>query len=167
MAAMSYLTALAQVSPPAPESHEPQLLDIDGTVFVMLGLFLVTVLVLSKWLWKPYLRVREERVTRVEGFREEAARLETEATTRLARIDAQLAEVRRAGSAERARARSEAQAHEQTLISAAQASSQRALADAKAKLDAAFAAEQGKLQERAATLGREITEKVLDRPVAP
>src|ERR671938_190789 len=46
----------------APQSPEPQLLDIDLTVLVMLALFLLVLAVLSKWLFGPYLRVREQRV---------------------------------------------------------------------------------------------------------
>src|SRR5688572_5592005 len=114
----TFLVAVAQAAPQAPEQ---QLLDLDGTVFVMLGLFLVTAFVLNQWLWKPYLRVREERVTRVDGYRQEAARLEAEAQARLQRVEAQLAEARRVGSAERARARAEAQAREQAILAQAQA----------------------------------------------
>src|SRR5665213_758228 len=69
----------------APQSHEPQLIDLDQTVFVQLGIFLLLVLVLGKLLWRPYLRVRGERVTRVEGYRQEAARMEIDAAGRLAR----------------------------------------------------------------------------------
>ena len=108
---MSVLSLLADSAPPA-EVHSPQLIDVDGTVFVQLGLFLVLALVLTKLLWKPYLRVRTERVARVEGYREEAARLETDAQQRLARADAALAEARRKGADQRAVARGEAHARE-------------------------------------------------------
>jgi F0F1-type ATP synthase membrane subunit b/b' len=157
------LLALAQV---APQSAEPQLLDVDATAFVMFGLFLLTVLVLTVWLWKPYLRVREERVSRVDGFREEAERLDKQATERLARVEAQLGEARRVGSAERTRSRTEAQAVEARLGAEAQASAQKALAAARAQVEAALTAERARLQERATTLGRDITSKVLGRPVA-
>jgi F-type H+-transporting ATPase subunit b len=154
--------ALAQV---APQSEEPQLLDVDGTALVMFGLFLVVAFVLTQWLWKPYIRVREERVSRVDGYREEAERLEREATARLTRVEAQLAEARRAGSAERGKARAEAQAHEAKITAEAQAAAQRALTEARAKVDAAITSERAKLQDRASKLGREITEKVLGRQV--
>jgi F-type H+-transporting ATPase subunit b len=158
-----FLISLAEV---APQASEPQLLDLDYTVFVTLGLFFLTMLILSKWLWKPYLRVRSARVERVEGFREEATRLEADAAAQLARVEAQLAEARRVGSAERARARSEAQAREVEIVSKAQAEAQRTLAQGRARVEAALTAERAKLDQRAATLGREIAERVLGRPVA-
>ena len=43
-------------------------------MFVQLGIFLLLALVLWQFLWRPYLRVRGERVTRVEGYRQDAVR---------------------------------------------------------------------------------------------
>jgi F0F1-type ATP synthase membrane subunit b/b' len=162
---LTFLTVVAEAAARAPQAPDQQLLDLDATVLVMLGLFLLTSVVLTQWLWKPYLRVREERVGRVDGYRQEAARLETEAKTRLAHVEAKLADARRAGSSERARARTEAQAREQAILAEAQAAAARSLAEARARLDSAFAAEQARLHERASALGREIGEKVLGRGV--
>jgi F-type H+-transporting ATPase subunit b len=165
MSPSSLLAALVVAGGPAPQSPEPQLLDVDGTVFVMLGLFFIVMFVLTRWLWRPYLRVKEERVARVDGYRAEASRLESDAAERLARVEAELAEARRLGSAQRASARSEAHLREQKIVADAQAAAQQALAHARARLEAAFAAERDKLHTRASVLGAEITEKVLGRPV--
>jgi peptidoglycan/LPS O-acetylase OafA/YrhL len=54
-------SALVFLLQTAPTSHEPQLIDLDQTVFVQLGIFLLLALVLWRLLWRPYLRVREER----------------------------------------------------------------------------------------------------------
>ena len=129
-------SALALLLTAAPQSAEPQLIDIDKTVFVQLAVFLLALIVLGRFLWKPYLRVRTERVARVEGYREEAARLEADAEQRLARADVQLAEARRVGAGERAVARGEAHAREQTLLAEANAAAQRKLAEARARLNA-------------------------------
>ena len=161
-----FLTALAQVTAAAPQASEPQLLDLDGTVFVSLGLFLLAVLVLSKLLWTPYLRVREERVTRVDGYREDAKRLEAEAAARLAKIEVELGEARRLGSAERARVRAEAQKREQEILAHAQAAAQKAVSDARAGVEAALAAERAALSARAEALGRNAAEHVLGRRLA-
>jgi F-type H+-transporting ATPase subunit b len=163
------LRCLLQVIPDqggVPQAAEQQLLDLDNTVFVMLGLFLVLALILSKWLWKPYLRVREERVRRVEGARAETEALETNSAGRLASIEAQLAEARKAGQAERASVRAQALAREQQVVAQAQAAAQKMLAEARAKLDATLAAERARLADSAATLGREIAEKALGRRLA-
>ena len=166
---MTTLRCLLEVTPDlggVPQAAEQQLLDIDSTVFVMLGLFLVLAFILTKWLWKPYLRVREERVRRIEGARTEAERLETNSAGRLARIEAQLAEARKAGNVDRAQVRAQALAREQEIITEAQVSAHKMLSEARSKLDATLTAERVRLQSSAATLGREIAEKALGRRLA-
>jgi F-type H+-transporting ATPase subunit b len=163
---MSFLSTLPTLLAAAPQAHEPQLIDVDGTIFIQLGFFLLLVVVLQRFLWKPYLRVREERVTRIEGYRLEAARLEADADARLARAEAQLAEARRVGIGERAVARAEAQAREQALLAEAQAAAQKTLAGARAQLDGMLVAERAKLQQRASEIGREAAKKILGREVS-
>jgi F-type H+-transporting ATPase subunit b len=149
----------------APESHEPQLIDFDQTVFVQLGIFLLLMLVLWRLLWRPYLRVRAERVTRVDGYRQEAVRLEADAAERLARAEAALTQVRREGAGERAAARAEAQVREQTLLAAANADAQRTLAAARVRLEATVAGERGKLVAEAGEVARAAARKILGREV--
>jgi F-type H+-transporting ATPase subunit b len=151
---------------PAPQTHEPQLIDLDGTLFVQLGLFLLAVVVLYRFLWKPYLRVRDERVTRVEGYRQEAARIDAEAQGRMERLESELAEARRVGIGERASARSAAVAREHELLAQAQAAAQRAQAEARAQLAAALAAERATLQQKASEIGRQAATKILGREVS-
>jgi F-type H+-transporting ATPase subunit b len=158
-------SALALLLQAAPEAHEPQLIDIDHTIFIQLGIFLLALLVLNKFLWQPYLRVRTERVARVEGYREEATRLEADAQQRLARADAALAEARRVGAGERAVARAEAHAREQTLLAEATAAAQRKLADARARLSAAIDAERKKLEGDSSQVAMAAARKILGREV--
>ncbi len=156
---------VALVLVPAPQSHEPQLIDVDGTIFVQLGIFLLAVVVLYRFLWKPYLRVRDDRVTRVEGYRQEALRIDAEAEARLVRLEAELAEARRIGVGERASARAAALVHEHELLAQAQAAAQRAQAEARAQLAAALASERTTLQQKIGEIGREAAKKILGREV--
>ena len=159
-------SALALLLTAAPEAHEPQLIDVDGTLFLQLGIFLLLLVVLTQFLWKPYLRVRTERVARVEGYREEATQLEADAQQRLARADAALAEARRTGAGERAVARAEAHAREQTLLAEATAAAQRKLADARTRLNATVAAERKKLESDSSEVAVEAARKILGREVS-
>jgi F-type H+-transporting ATPase subunit b len=158
-------SALALLLTAAPQAHEPQLIDVDGTIFLQLGIFLVLMFVLGRFLWKPYLRVRTERVARVEGYREEAVQLEADAQQRLARADAALAEARRTGAGERAVARAEAHAREQTLLAEATAAAQRKLADARGRLTAAVQVERQKLESESSQVAAEAARKILGREV--
>ena len=158
-------SALALLLQAAPEAHEPQLIDVDHTVFIQLGIFLLLMLVLNKFLWKPYLRVRTERVARVDGYREEAVKLEADAQHRLARADAALAEARRVGAGERAVARAEAHTREQTLLAEATAAAQRKLADARGRLTAVIQAERKKLEADSSEVAMAAARKILGREV--
>jgi F-type H+-transporting ATPase subunit b len=150
----------------APRSAEAQLLDIDGTVFVMLGIFLVLLLILWAFLWKPYLRVRDERVARVDGAREKAAKLEADSATRLALIEVALAEARRGGNAENGKLRLDAQAREQQIITEAQDAVRKMMVAARAEIEAALATEKANLQKHTDLLGRQIAETALGRRLA-
>jgi F-type H+-transporting ATPase subunit b len=165
MTASSIYLAFAQAGAKAPEASAQQLLDVDGTLFINLGLFLVAMFLLTQLFWKPYLRVRAERTSRIEGEKENARTLEAEAATRLSRVDAELAEARRAGSAERARVRNEAQRREQEVLSRAQTAAQKTLAEGRARIESAMTTERASLAARAEALGREAAEKVLGRRV--
>ncbi len=159
-------SALALLLQAAPESHEPQLIDVDATFFLQLGIFLLLMAVLWRFLWKPYLRVRTERVARVEGYREEATRLEADAQQRLGRADAALAEARRVGAGERAVARAEAHAREQTLLAEATAATQRKLADARGRLNATLVEARKTLEAQTSQTAVEAARKILGREVS-
>jgi F-type H+-transporting ATPase subunit b len=153
-------SALVFLLQAAPVSHEPQLIDIDQTVFVQFGIFLLLALVLWRFLWKPYLRVRGERVTRVEGYRQDAVKMEADAAERLGKAEVALNAARREGAGERAKARAEAQAREAVVLAEANAEAQKTLAAARTRLEATLATERGKLdaqtREVAATAARRI-----------
>jgi F-type H+-transporting ATPase subunit b len=159
-------SALLLLSAAAPESHEPQLIDLDGTVFVQFGLFLLLMLILRQLLWKPYLKVLGERTTRVEGYKQEAVRLDAEAAARLAKAEAALAEARRQGAGERVEARAAAHQREQELLATANAAAQKTLADARARVSAMLASERAKLQQTAAEIGTQAARKILGREVS-
>ncbi len=162
----SFLQVTTTVLASAPQASEPELLDLDGTVFLMLGIFLVLLLVLWQFLWKPYLRVRDERVSRTDGARARALELEQEAAARLSRIEAGLAEARRQGQAEMAKVRQDAQAKEQQVLAEAQEAARKMLAEARTKLDEAVAKEKVNLQSETGALARQMAEKALGRRLA-
>src|SRR5215510_5797233 len=70
------------------------LIDIDGTVFVQFGLFLVLFVVARSLLFKPYLALRERRKAGIEGARAEAERMTAQADAKLADYEKQFAAAR-------------------------------------------------------------------------
>jgi F-type H+-transporting ATPase subunit b len=160
-------SALVFLLQAAPVSHEPQLIDLDQTVFIQLGIFLLLALVLWQFLWKPYLRVRGERVTRVEGYRQEALKMEADASERLAKAEIALNAARREGAGERAKSRAEAQAREAAVLSAANAEAQKTLAAARAGLEATVATERAKLDAQTREVAATAARRILGREASP
>lgn len=73
-------------------------IDVDGTIFVQMALFLFTLVMLNFVLIRPYLKTREMRSENVEGSEEEAGEMQAQSAVlettydqkiRKARVDAQ------------------------------------------------------------------------------
>jgi len=150
----------------APRAEEQQLLDLDGTIFLTVGLFLVFYLCLSQLLWKPYLKVKAERIRRVDGFRADASKMDSDTKARFRKVEAELAEARRLTAGELISARAEARTRETTLMSEAHSRSRAALEEARKALATAMAAEKSRLQGHAEKLGAQLATKVLGRSVS-
>src|SRR6476620_8968676 len=91
----------------AHEEGPPPLIDIDGTLFVQFGLFVVMLFVLSRVLFRPYLKLRDLREKSIDGARAEAAEMDVRAKKIVADYDENLQKARLRGAEERLRLRQE------------------------------------------------------------
>src|SRR5690606_971038 len=83
LARLSMDQALVSLASGAP------LIDIDWTVLVQFGLFLLLLAVSNKLLFQPYLRLRERRKEGIDGARAEAERVTAQAAAKLADYEEQ------------------------------------------------------------------------------
>jgi F-type H+-transporting ATPase subunit b len=150
----------------AHEEGPPPLIDIDGTLFVQFGLFVIMLIVLSRTLFRPYLKLRDARHKGIEGAREEAASMQERAQKTNADYDAQLTRARLRGAEERARLRGEGAVYERQVLGAARDESQKTLDAARGKINADTDAARAKLATESTTLAREIVKKILGREAA-
>src|SRR5947208_3579539 len=100
------------------------LIDIDGTVLVQLAIFLVMMAVLYGLVFRPYLRVRDERERGIGGARGEAKAMEERASAIAVDYEGKLAKARQRGGEERARLRAEGQAREREVVGRAREEAQ-------------------------------------------
>lgn len=142
------------------------LIDIDGTVFVQFGLFLLLFVVANKLLFKPYLDLRERRKAGIEGARAEAERMTATADAKLADYEKQLAVARDRANEEGRKVRAEAAAHEKDVTDKARSEAQKAIDEATAKMKQETEAARLQLLPQANTLARQIASKLLGREVA-
>jgi F-type H+-transporting ATPase subunit b len=142
------------------------LIDIDLTVVVQFALFLVLFAIANRWLFQPYLQLRERRKAGIDGARAEAERMTATADARLADYEKQLAVARERANAEGRKVRLEAAAHEREVTERARVAAQTALNEAQATVRSETEAARAQLMPQAEALARAITSKLLGREVA-
>jgi len=142
------------------------LIDIDLTVLVQFGLFLLLFLVANKLLFQPYLALRDRRKAGIEGARGEAERMTAQADAKLADYEKQLASARNRANDEGRKVRAEATAHEKDVTDKSRAEAQKAIDEAAAKMKQETEAARLQLLPQANTLAKQIASKLLNREVA-
>ncbi len=142
------------------------LIDIDLTVFVQFGLFLLLFVAANKLLFQPYLALRERRKAGIDGAREEAERMSAQADAKLADYEKQLAVARDQSNEVGRKIRAEAAAHEREVTDKARASAQKAIDEAQARMRAETDAARAQLLPQADALAKQMVQKLLGREVA-
>jgi F-type H+-transporting ATPase subunit b len=150
----------------AQEEAPPPLIDIDGTLLLQFVLFLLMLIVLSRFLFKPYLRIRDERAKGIEGAKHEAHDMEHRADKIVADYDARLTRTKQRGAEERARLRSEAAAFERQVLGAARDEGHRALEEARTRIGKEAQSAKARLEADAGALAKQMAKKILGREVA-
>lgn len=149
----------------AAASEEPPLIDLDGTIWIQLGLFLVLIFLLNRLLYRPYLRLLDERDRAIDGRVREAEQMERRAKERLAELEKRLGEARARGADERARIRAEAAVRERELLEVARHDVARRVATAKEEVAKMGADLRATLAPEVDALARRIASQVLGRDV--
>jgi F-type H+-transporting ATPase subunit b len=139
--------------------------DLDLTLLVQLGFFIVLLVVLKPALFDPMMKLFEEREKRIEGTRHEATKEDERSAKALAKYEAVLAKAREAGAAERDALRAEGLKREASLMAQVRAASATTLEQGRAEISKEAAAARSQLTADARALGREMASRVLGREV--
>ena len=147
----------------AAASGEHQLIDLDGTFFIQLVLFLLTYLVARRFLFTPYLKMRAARAAGTEGARAAAANAVAEANAVMADYDAKLEAARARANQERRTLRAEAATHLREVTEAARDEAGKAFTEARDTINREVSAARDDLLPRSTELARDIFKKLLGR----
>lgn len=148
------------------EEHAPPLIDVDGTVALQFILFVVMFVVLTKFLFRPYLKVRGERHHHTEGAHEAAHKLEQQAEQISLTVSNKIEQARLRGAEEKARVRSEAATLERQIVGDARKGAETGLAKARQDVQTAAARAQQGVKAEAESLARQIADRLLGRKAA-
>jgi F0F1-type ATP synthase membrane subunit b/b' len=145
---------------------DPPLIDFDSTVLIQLVVFVITALVLSRFLFRPFLAMRAARHVGIEGAREEAGRMDDQAKAQIVDYETRFSKAKAKANDERAKIRNEAAERERSITDAARKETDSAIESARATLGKEADAARKSLEPRAQEIARIIAAKVLGREVA-
>jgi F-type H+-transporting ATPase subunit b len=148
----------------AAETEAP-LIDLDGTVLLQFAIFVTMVIVLHTLVFRPYLKVRQEREKGIGGAREEARSMEARAAAAAAEMEAKINKAKQRGDQERSHLRTEAAAHGRQVLGAAREAAQKTVTSARAQAHAEEQAARTRLLAETEPLAREAVRRILGRAV--
>ncbi len=156
---------LVPSEPDAPLKEEHPLIDIDHTVWIQLLLFFIVAFIGSRLLFRPYLRMRDERAAGIEGARDEAVRLSTEADARLAHYEKEIAVARSRAQDERRTMRTDAAVKQREATDKARTDVVQDCEEARLRVERETHLARQQLMPRATRVAEEIAGKLLGRKV--
>jgi F-type H+-transporting ATPase subunit b len=140
-------------------------MDIDRTALVQMVLFTLLIVVLSPLLFKPVLRLFEERELRTEGARADARSMQDKAEELLSHYQTKLEEVKRSANDERERLRIETARLEADILEKARQANSRIVEDGRSQIQAAVDKIRSELGDHSRRISKEIGKSVLGREV--
>lgn len=153
---VSFLQALAvQIELESPT------LDFDITLFIQIGLFLIVMLFLNRFVLVPYLAAKDKREALTEGANQEAARLKSKAEEAQNEYVTKRQEAFAEIEAERKRTLQAAQAEQTKQLEAKRAAVQAQIKERQASFDASMTAARVKSAIQVDQIASEIAGKLL------
>jgi len=139
--------------------------DLDGSVFVQLAIFVIAFFILRSLVFKPVMTLFEAREQAMEGSRRDAEQMERDADKKRELFETELRTVRQKANEDRDRLRGQAQQLARELTEKARRENAATFSSAKAQLEVEAGDARGKALADAPALARQIVEKLLGRSV--
>jgi len=167
LSALASLAVFLAEAAPAAEEKAPPLIDLDGTVLVQFGIFVVMYLVLRHFLFVPYLRMRAEREAHIEGVEKKAQELLRKRESLDSEYQQRMQKARAGAEEERLRLQAEGRSREAEVLSQARTRAQARIAETQKKIAAEVTTAQAELARQAEPLARALARKLLGREISP
>lgn len=139
------------------------MINLDIAFVFQLVNFLVLVLLLNVFLFKPIRKQLADRNEQINGAKMKSAAVDKEVQEKLAAYEARMREIRAGAADERGALKKEAQQQEAAILEKARTEASQQLASIKAKVAQEAQEARRLLKESAESLSSEITQKVLGR----
>jgi F-type H+-transporting ATPase subunit b len=144
---------------------EGSIIDLDGTIWIQLGLFAIAFFVFRPLIFRPMVALFEARENAIEGSKLEALRLQDEASAESEEFEDEMRRLRLQAGEERDRLRAEGKRLERTVLDRVREETDKQLAEADTKLEAEGARLRAEIDQSIPLLAKQIASKMLDREV--
>ncbi|ANA41469.1 hypothetical protein A2G06_15895 [Geobacter anodireducens] len=139
------------------------MISLDLAFAIQVINFLVLMVILNVFLFKPIRKVIADRKAQIDGSRERAAVVDKEVQEKMALYEARLRDVKAKAGAEREVLRKEAQQEESAILEKARKEAADSLASIKSRVAKETVDAKEFLKEQSRSLSLEICQKVLGR----
>ncbi len=137
------------------------IIDLDATFFILLGIFFLTLFVLTTMLFNPLFAVLDARRKAVEGAISESRTLGREADAKKVEFERKVLEIKREAGEEREELRREARRAEAEILEKGKTDALRTVEGARAELEKEIAQVRGGLDAEAQRLGQALADRIL------
>ena len=144
---------------------EGSIIDLDGTIWIQLGLFAIAFLIFRPLIFRPMIALFEARESAIEGSKLEALRLQDEAAAESQEFDEEMRRLRLQAGEERDRLRAEGKRLERTVLDRVREETDKQLAEADSRLASEAAKLRTEIDGSVPALAQQIASKLLSREV--
>lgn len=144
---------------------EGSIIDLDGTIWIQLGLFGIAFLLLRPLVFRPMIALFEARENAIEGSKLEALRLQDEAAAESQEFDEEMRRLRLQAGEERDRLRAEGKRLERAVLERVREETDKQLTQADAQLASEASKLRSEIQGSVPVLANQIASKLLSREV--
>ncbi|MGH7793882.1 MAG: ATP synthase F0 subunit B [Candidatus Binatia bacterium] len=142
------------------------MISLDISILYQVVLFVILWLILNKILFKPYLKLLEERERRTTGAQQDSSDLEHEGARLRAQYEEKIAQARSAGYAAKEEILQNARLDRENILAEAREEAAQILEGVRRELAIALEEERRLAAAEAAALAAEMASKALGRKVA-
>ena len=141
------------------------MLDINYTLAIQIGNFLILLFLLNIFLYKPIRRIMSQRQEEVDSLQKMIEDYENGSEENEKGIEENIVQARKQGFGEKENLRSQGQKEEQGILEKANAKVEEKMGKNKEEIESRMAAVRKALQDQTAVFSTELAEKILGRSI--
>jgi len=142
------------------------MISLNYSLFIEIALFLAIVFFLQRFLFKPLLKLWDEREEMIDGNRKKAEQISKQLDQMIVYYEAQLWATRRLANDEREKIKRRAELEKEQMVQTSRNEAQEMLGDLREKIALEYREALKRIQEEAELMGKNIAEKILGRNLA-